>query len=123
MALRHVAGVACRNPRHNGATTAHAPAPIFASSRAWSRRLPWRSESTDWVSVWTMVPARPRIAAPARVRATERVTVKSAAPAMAARADPHSTERRPAARQIHAKHRPTTAAPAAQAAEYTPTTA
>ncbi len=117
MAPRQVTGVPCRNPSAIGATTAQAPATALASISARSRRLPCRSESTDEVAVWTMVPARPRTAAPAMVVITASVVVNSAAPPMAPSADHHSTERRPTRRQARAKVNPTTAAPAAHSAE------
>ena len=66
------------------------------------------------------VPAKPAIAAPARVRATVRVAVNRAIPAVAPAAEDHSRGARGSRRATGAKLTPARAAPADQIAEYTP---
>ena len=66
------------------------------------------------------VPAKPGIAAPGMVRATVRVAVNRAIPAVAPTAEDHSRGARGRRRASGAKLTPARAAPADQSAEYTP---
>ena len=66
------------------------------------------------------VPAKPAIAAPVMVRATVRVAVNRAIPAVAPAIEDHSRGARGRRRATGAKLTPASAAPADHRAEYTP---
>ena len=57
-------------------------APMFASTKALSRRLPCRSESTTAVPVWSRLPRLPKRAAESSVSPTVWLTLNSSAPAI-----------------------------------------
>ena len=75
------------------------------------------------MQVSSTVPAKPASAPPIRVRATVRVAVNRAIPAVAAAAEDHSSGARGSRRATGAKLTPARAAPTDQIAEYTPSTA